>query len=115
MPVKKKQMLKKDNCIVQDKPNRIVRPGIIISILKSLKELHKRSRTLWKRFIFSLEISISSLKIYVLRLEIYISSLKTEFLKASKLLLFGARLLLCFIRQCRYVADIHNILLHGLL
>ena len=80
---KKKQMLKKDNCIVQDKPNRIVRPGIIISILKSLKEL--------------------------------ISSLKTEFLKASKLLLFGARLLLCFIRQCRYVADIHNILLHGLL
>lgn len=94
-------MLKKDNCIVQDKPNRIVRPGILISILKSLKELHKRSRTLWKRFIFSLEISISSLK--------------TEFLKASKLLLFGARLLLCFIRQCRYVAEIHNILLHGLL
>ena len=94
-------MLKKDNCIVQDKPNRIVRPGILISILKSLKELHKRSRILWKRFISSLEISISSLK--------------TEFLKASKLLLFGARLLLCFIRQCRYVADIHNILLHGLL
>ncbi|MBW9200774.1 hypothetical protein EVD32_13045 [Bacteroidales bacterium SW299] len=76
-------------------------------------EYIKPRKTFWrnsKQFL-----SISSLKIYVLRLEIYISSLKTEFLKASKLLLFGARLLLCFIRQCRYVADIHNILLHGLL
>ena len=71
-------------------------------------EYIKPRKTFWrnsKQFL-----SISSLKIYVLRLEIYISSLKTEFLKASKLLLFGARLLLCFIRQCRYVADIHNIL-----